>query len=182
MTQGDSGSKVCEEQSQEKQRSQKSRTPQPLTTVMLRNLPNSYTRDLLLELLDQEGFECRYDFIYLPMDFQTLAGLGYAFVNFTSEEEATRAKDYFEGFSNWAVQSQKICKVSWSHPLQGLSQHLERYRNSPVMHEEVPDQYKPAFFRAGLRQIFPAPMKRLRPPRMKRGALGGTPDFSPTLA
>ncbi|CAE7873848.1 ML5 [Symbiodinium sp. KB8] len=33
------------------------------TTVMLRNLPNNYTRDMLLELLDERGMEGRYDFV-----------------------------------------------------------------------------------------------------------------------
>ena len=33
--------------------------------------------------------------------------------------------------------------MNWSHPYQGLDAHIERYRNSPVMHEDVPDEYKP---------------------------------------
>ncbi|CAE7621292.1 ML3, partial [Symbiodinium sp. CCMP2456] len=55
--------------------------PQGRTTVMLRNLPNNYTRDMLLELIDSMGFRGQYDFLYLPIDFQTHACLGYAFVN-----------------------------------------------------------------------------------------------------
>merc|ERR1740130_533132 len=46
------------------------------TTLMFRNVPNSYSRDMLLELLDQEGFQGCYDFLYLPTDFLSLAGLG----------------------------------------------------------------------------------------------------------
>ena len=52
------------------------------TTVMLRNMPNNYSRTMLLELLDAEGFAGQYDFLYLPMDFQSRASLGYAFINF----------------------------------------------------------------------------------------------------
>merc|ERR1719321_875490 len=54
------------------------------TTVMLRNIPNNYTRAKLLELLDKEGFLACYDFIYLPMDFKRNANLGYAFLNLVS--------------------------------------------------------------------------------------------------
>merc|ERR1711988_1960162 len=36
------------------------------TTVMLRNLPNSYSRSMLLELIHAEGFGGSYDFVYLP--------------------------------------------------------------------------------------------------------------------
>merc|ERR1719163_748335 len=39
----------------------------PYLTVMLRNLPNNYTRAMLLKLIDSEGFGGKYDFVYLVM-------------------------------------------------------------------------------------------------------------------
>merc|ERR1719357_1531578 len=51
------------------------------TTVMIRSLPQSYTRQTLLELLDAEGFSGRYDFVYLPIDFTSAVNLGYCFIN-----------------------------------------------------------------------------------------------------
>ena len=44
--------------------------------VMLRNVPNDYTREMLLELLDSQGFAGRYNFAYLPCDFYRDANLG----------------------------------------------------------------------------------------------------------
>ena len=44
------------------------------TTVMLRNVPNNYTREMFLTLLDDHGFAGRYDFVYLPCDFKRQAG------------------------------------------------------------------------------------------------------------
>jgi hypothetical protein len=138
------------------------------TTVMLRNIPNNYNREMVLELLDAEGFKGCYDFVYLPMDFHRMAGLGYAFVNLVDRDHAQRVKQHFEDFCTWTLASQKICKVSWGEPLQGLEAHIERYRNSPVMHEDVPDKYKPVLYEKGERVAFPAPTKKIRPPRVKK--------------
>jgi hypothetical protein len=139
------------------------------TTLMLRNMPNSCTRNMLLELLDQEGLFGLYDLVYAPVDFSRLTGLGYAFVNFTSPAAAEVAKQKLHGFTGWKnTRSRKICEVSWSGPFQGLSEHIEQYRNSPVMHEKVPECYKPALFRGGQRQPFPAPTTKIRAPRVKR--------------
>jgi len=61
------------------------------TTVMLRNLPNDYTREDVLDLLDSGGFRACYDFFYMPVDFQSGSGMGYAFINFVSHEKALQA-------------------------------------------------------------------------------------------
>jgi len=142
------------------------------TTLMFRNLPNNYNRSTLLHMLDSEGFKATYNLVYLPTDFRNFAGFGYAFVNFESHEDARRAKMSFQGFARWRVPSRKTCDVVWSGPVQGLSAHTERYRNSPVMHDSVPDEYKPAVFVDGIRVPFPEPMKRIRPPRVRRNSAG----------
>mmetsp|Transcript_27612 Transcript_27612/g.47959 ORF Transcript_27612/g.47959 Transcript_27612/m.47959 type:complete len:462 (+) Transcript_27612:69-1454(+) len=141
-----------------------------MTTVMLRNIPNNMTRDQLDKLLKSHGFEGLYDFLYLPWDFHRLAGLGYAFVNFETHEYAQWAIEHFQGFAEWGFASDKVCEVCWSTPHQGLHAHVERYRNSPVMHEDVPKKYKPLLFINGHRTPFPPPTKKIRAPRMKRCA------------
>jgi len=143
------------------------------TTVMLRNLPNDYTRDMLLELLDSAGFCGLYDFVYLPVDFKRWAGFGYAFVNFVSNADAQAATTHFHGFKDWVVGSVKVCEVCWGEPLQGLAAHLDRYRNSPLMHELVPDNVRPVLFRSGQRIPFPAATKRIRHPRTKQNPVRG---------
>jgi len=155
--------------------------PDTCTTVMLRNLPNNYSRAMLLKLLDTEGFTAEYNFVYLPMDFKSHASLGYAFVNLVDPKVAARFWEVFGGFSRWVVPSQKVCSVSWSHPYQGLEAHIERYRNSPVMHEDVPDEYKPMVFKDGDRIFFPPATKKLRAPRMRLSCGDGSHDV-PTVA
>jgi len=135
------------------------------TTLMLRNIPNDYTRDMLCELLDSQGFASRYDFMYVPIDFKRMAGLGYAFVNCTSQVAAEEMIAKIHGFRNWRFNSAKVCEVVWGEPLQGLQAHIDRYRNSPVMHGSVPDGCKPALFENGVRCPFPTPTKRIRLPR-----------------
>ena len=43
------------------------------TTVMLRNIPNKYTRDMILEEIDAHNFKKKYDFFYLPIDYRVLS-------------------------------------------------------------------------------------------------------------
>lgn len=138
-----------------------------LTTVMLRNIPNSYTSASMLELLDRYGFFGKYDFVYLPMDFQKGVNLGYAFVNFQQSGDGLQFASVFQGFADWQCSSAKAGDVSWAQPNQGLQAHVDRYRNSPVMHPSVPDGYKPMVFHRGHRTSFPTPTRNIKAPKMR---------------
>lgn len=138
-----------------------------LTTVMLQHLPGSYSRNMLLKMIDDAGFAGSYDFVYLPIDFHLHTSYGYAFVNFQDPEMASRFWTTFNNFSNWAVPSRKRCRSFWSKPIQGLGMNIARYRNSPVMHTSVPDEFKPVVFAGGVRVTFPPPTKSVRFPRFR---------------
>mmetsp|Transcript_34987 Transcript_34987/g.81160 ORF Transcript_34987/g.81160 Transcript_34987/m.81160 type:complete len:420 (+) Transcript_34987:76-1335(+) len=138
------------------------------TTLMLRNLPNDYTRSMLLELLDVSGFISRYDFVYLPTDFSRRAGLGYAFVNMVTAADAQLVRGVLEGFRQWSVPSSKVCSVGWSSECQGLDANIERYRNSPIMHNSVPDEFKPVILSGGVRIPFPRPTRKPRKPDLAK--------------
>jgi len=130
------------------------------TTVMIRNMPNNYTRSMVLRMLENRGFCGEFDFLYLPIDHSSTACLGYVFINFTSHAAALRCFDVFSGFSDWNVPSRKVSGVSWSNPHQGLNVNIERYMNSPLMNKSVPDAYKPIVLQQGVRIPFPLPTKR----------------------
>merc|ERR1712125_12124 len=123
-----------------------------------------YTRDMLLELLAAGGGSSCMDFLYLPIDFKKKSNLGYAFVNLLTHDDAQYVWAALQGFRDWQVPSQKILSVMWSMPMQGLAANVERYRNSPVMHADVPNHFKPLLFKNGQSMCFPAPTKRLRKP------------------
>merc|ERR550514_2248452 len=138
------------------------------TTVLMRDVPSSYSSSKLIDLFDAAGFWGTYDFVYLPIDFRTNMSLGYAFANFVSSKDAQQFMKYFDGFSSWQFVSPKVCKVNWSEPNQGLEEHVSRYRNSPIMHENVPDDFKPRLYDDGVRVAFPEPTKCIKLPRVRR--------------
>jgi len=143
---------------------------------MMRGMPADYTRSTILSLFDDHGFKQCYDLVYLPIDFKSRSCFAYAFVNLVSHAEAERFKEYFRGFKDWWTAAEKsdsvdcgeACEVDWSEAHQGLEAHVARYRNSPVLHAAVPDEFKPIIFKDGVRVDFPAPTKKSRAPRFRK--------------
>jgi len=117
-----------------------------------------------MNLLDMHGFAEEYDFVYTPLDCHSGSGLGYAFINMVSPVAAQRIFAKLDGFRNWTVQSQKVLSVCWGTE-QGLTLLIERYRNSRMMHESVPEMYKPLLLCAGKPATFPLPTQRIVKPR-----------------
>jgi len=140
-------------------------TLQKPTTLMIRNIPLDTTRAMFLEVLDTTGFALMYDFVYLPMDFDKSANLGYAFVNLLAHDVALQMQQHFEGFCSWGIRSQKKCVAVWANT-EGLDAYIGLYRNCPVMHGSVPEESKPVLFQGGARVAFPASTRKIKPPRL----------------
>jgi len=130
------------------------------TTLILRNLPCPFLREDLIKAMDAKGFAGLYNFVYMPIDFKTKMGLGYAFVNLVTVEEVPRFMLAFGGFREWPRPSAKVCAVDLSKT-QGLDANVARYRNSPVMSDEVPERFRPVLFAGTQRVPFPEPTKEL---------------------
>lgn len=156
--------------------SEKPENSGPPTTLMLRNIPDVLRRDALVELLEAEGMGSMFDFVYVPIRFgDQERNFGYAFVNCVTPEAAEECREKFHGFDRWPVPWNMTCEVNTGDSCQGVSAHVQRYRNSPVMHESVPDEFKPAVYKNGERQPFPKPTKAIRKPRpRKRDKADGT--------
>lgn len=79
------------------------------TTVVLRNIPNKYTQQGLLELFEANGFtKDTLDFVYMPMDFRNKINLGYCFINFVSHANADGLMARFENFKQCGSNSTKL--------------------------------------------------------------------------
>ncbi|KAJ7522727.1 hypothetical protein O6H91_18G024300 [Diphasiastrum complanatum] len=132
-----------------------SNSSSPRTTLMIRNIPNKYSQQMLLDLLDQHCLRCNkqivdpnealsaYDFVYLPIDFKNKCNLGYAFVNFTTVEATVRLYKAFHSQQWEAFNSRKICQVTYAR-VQGKSALEEHFRNSRFNCEI--DEYLPLVF------------------------------------
>merc|ERR1719265_985213 len=94
------------------------------TTVMMRNLPNNMTCEQFLKIIDKHGFTNSLSFVYLPIDFKSRRGLGYAFVDLKNGEAAESFLSFFQGFDNWEMRSLKVCEATWSS-VQGVESHVD---------------------------------------------------------
>ncbi|CAK0793050.1 unnamed protein product [Prorocentrum cordatum] len=90
-------------------------------------------------------------------------GLGYAFVNLHDSEQVQLLIQKFDGKRHWSrASSAKVCQATLSH-MQGLEANINRFRNSPIMSDEVEECFKPLFF-VGAKQVpFPEPTKEVPP-------------------
>jgi len=138
------------------------------TTVVLKNLSQSCSRESIVGLLNLHGFGGRYDLVYVPMDFASMLSHCYAFVDFISEEAALEFLALganTRGFSASTCVGEGGSEITWAVGMQGLDEAIEKYRNSPVMHALVPDECKPLLFRKGQIVSFPKPTKKIQKPR-----------------
>jgi len=124
------------------------------TTLHIRNLPCSFKRATLVELMDATGLAQQYDFVYLPMDFRTKKSIGYAFVNFRSSTAALLFRATMDGFSQWPTASHKVCSVQWSDT-QGFGDNVRLIIKSKVMKKQCPEDFKPTVFTDGQAVPFP---------------------------
>jgi len=142
------------------------------TTVMLRNIPNKYTREMLVKQLSVD-FNGLFDFMYLPIDFKNKCNVGYGFINFRTAEACDRFIKAFHGVDVRkclpGLNSKKVVEVTPAR-VQGLAENVRRLRNSPVMNQLVDHpEWMPLFFNAsGIEEPFPMPDQPL-PPVKPRG-------------
>jgi len=101
------------------------------TTVMLRHIPNRYTRDMLVQRLNKT-FTGQFDFVYLPIDFNSKRNVGYAFINFRTPAACQRFVQEFNGVKTRLClphfSSQKVCEVSYAR-VQGRDANMENLRD-----------------------------------------------------
>lgn len=137
------------------------------TTVVVHNFPKTWLREDVQKAV-HAAVGARYDFIYVPTEFQSGTSLGYAFLNFCESKDARHFMESTHG-REWGTASQRSATLTVSWGLnQGLEANIDLYRNSSVMSPSVDLRFKPAIYADGQMQPFPAPTKRIRKPKPRR--------------
>lgn len=119
-----------------------SREDAQITTLMIRNIPNTYTRAMLSAELDNLGFAGHYNFLYLPIDKSTSWNVGYSFVNFLDANIAYCFRQVTVNYKFCQASHQGVHKpmlVSVAH-IQGLKNNMKHYSNTAVQCARVHNQ------------------------------------------
>ena len=106
----------------------------PRTSVMIKNIPNKYSQQLLLDTIDKD-FRGKYDFFYLPIDFKNKCNVGYAFLNFLSPLCIVHFHALFSERKWELFNSSKVCEVTYGR-IQGRSALIQHFQASSVMSHE----------------------------------------------
>jgi hypothetical protein len=110
------------------------------TTLMIQNIPNKYTRQMLVDELNENNLKC-YDFLYLPIDFRNKCNLGYAFINMISKENVIHIYETFRGESWKRSRSEKKADIKWGR-LQGKTALIDHFRASSFL-KRIPNDCRP---------------------------------------
>lgn len=130
------------------------------TSLMVRNIPNKYTQQMLLAEFEENGHGPGViDFFYLPIDFKNRCNRGYAFINFVNYKDILDFHRRYFGKHWRTFNSDKICDITYAR-IQGKAAMLKRFENSALMEKD--DEYKPLVFVSdgpdkGKRLPFPDP-------------------------
>jgi hypothetical protein len=130
------------------------------TSLMVRNIPNKYTQQMLLSEFTENGHGPGIiDFFYLPIDFKNRCNRGYAFINFVDYRDILPFHRRYYGKHWRTFNSDKICDITYAR-IQGKSAMLKRFENSALMEKD--EEYKPLVFMShgpdkGTRLPFPDP-------------------------
>lgn len=104
------------------------------TTIMIKNIPNKYTQQMLLMSIDA-NFANTYDFFYLPIDFKNKCNVGYAFVNFLDCSVIPAFYREMNGNTWDRFKSKKICAITYAR-IQGRNALIQHFQSSSVMSQE----------------------------------------------
>lgn len=129
--------------------------------MQVRNIPNKYNQQMLLDEVNVHH-KGTYDFFYLPIDFKNRCNVGYCFINFLEPKFIAPFVEEFNGQRWKSFNSEKICAVTFAR-IQGKTAMIQRFQNSSLLDKD--DEYKPLLFYSsgpdkGKQEPFPAASKR----------------------
>jgi len=87
------------------------------------------------------------------VDFAKGVCFGFAIVNFISEARAQAALTHFSAGGGRILEQRVVAE--WSQGHHGVTALINKYRQSKVMQESVPEMYRPMFLVQGQPRPFP---------------------------
>ena len=116
------------------------------TTVIIRNIPMSYSISKLLRDLNKKFYH-KYDVVYLPKDNMSNTNLGYGFINFIDYMHLIYFYDLFEGKKWNCINHHKRCKLAYSK-YQGKDKLMEYIHKKLGIETpfDIKDNLKNSFF------------------------------------
>mmetsp|Transcript_138101 Transcript_138101/g.385292 ORF Transcript_138101/g.385292 Transcript_138101/m.385292 type:complete len:311 (+) Transcript_138101:98-1030(+) len=129
-----------------------------VTTLMLRNLPQSISQRDLCVALDRAGFAGKYDFLYMPTVFSSGVGKGYAFVNFTAPEYADRLLNSWTKGRPFGRMQNKTIGIIIAH-IQGRDANIAQW-DTPKMRRVRNPNHRPLVLAPGTSGSAPAGGRR----------------------
>ena len=118
----------------------------PKTTLMIRNIPQAYTPETLLQEWPNTA---SYNFFYLPFNSRLQRNLMYLFIDFTTAEAALEFKNYWQKRRLASYSCQKPLNIGFAD-VQGRDENLRQLRKRRLFHTK--DQMcQPLVFRNGAR-------------------------------
>mmetsp|Transcript_56189 Transcript_56189/g.105347 ORF Transcript_56189/g.105347 Transcript_56189/m.105347 type:complete len:316 (-) Transcript_56189:62-1009(-) len=147
------------------------------TSLMIRNLPFDFTRTSLRNLLQNLGLLEMLNFLYLPLRGKDGASLGYAFLNAVNLGAVAKIVRCLHGMTQPGSASQESrLAIQANIQAPNLPALIAKYRNSGVMHNDVPRSMKPVLLRDGVEIQFPPPTLTLARPEWLRDCLSARVD------
>jgi len=106
------------------------------TTLMIKNIPNKYTINLLRDELNTD-YDGKYDFLYLPVDSSNGCNVGYAFINLLDPMQVLMFYDTFKGKKWNKFSSMKQCEITYAK-YQGKKELSTQYAGNSAIDEKRP--------------------------------------------
>jgi len=145
-----------------------------VTTLVVRNIPTRYTKEMLLQEWVPDG---TFDFFYLPFSFSQRRIAGYLFINFTSNEAALA---FFSLWHNRSLHAQQVStKLNITAAgVQGFEANVRHLINSKIKRIANP-KYLPSVF-DGVHEVpFSAYVEQLEAEQPVRLQNWSRDDFPP---
>ena len=123
-------------------------------SLMIKNIPNKFSGDFLLKIIDQD-FKGAYNIFILPTDSNKYKNFGYAFINFNCCYYIPNFYYSFNG-KKWSnTNSQKVCEITYSK-IQGKKSLINHYQSKIIFQSDsgknnndlkfkIPNDYKSLF-------------------------------------